>query len=1468
MNRFWRIDRLGATARRALAYVAIGATVVTAAVAVPPGDRAEAAPTPLLVLVDDIVQRDSDAYDAWRSLEAEARETVAAMRDVPNDTRLAWFARDEIRAVMFARLVSAIQAKASGATLSPNEAAWVDATTALVQKRRVAAAQSALDEYDRWDVDPCSYQPPAGYGFKEFAPCGVGLGSLADPLAPSADQFTAYGTALNLDRVLLDPDARASELAVVQALTLLGGVSAALLAGAAAGALALLVPAVATTVAIAMGTWWGGFAVGAALAPAFASGVLATGVGIAVFAAVVTAIGIWQLVLSEQVRPTLVDRLTAAQDTAPDLGALTSDDGLGELFSLFLGQTLPDQSAERAAAVTPTPYDALNDPMFRDVATGDLLPQLRTIDWNGRAQTTYISGRWFVTATDGGSFEWDATLQFRGGDGVNASAIIGPTGFVSAQRTSDTNFVARNSNQLWVSDPDVVGASRSVTFAGNTPPSIGAVRLTGNPTRPDFTTLLEGERLVFGVTATDAEDVSPPVVQWFLPPDGGGAFAEACTPADGALAPLFRCVWDVRTGARVDPVYTRSGTYFGRVRATDSRGASDEQWFTFTVTNVAPSLTVDQLSSSTITVKEGMPITFSGRSSDPGDDQLRISVDWGDGTVQSQSYPCAGPVAADGTCTAAILGSASDPTSWSRTRTYPRPGEYTVTITADDFQGGSMSTTRQVVVTASTVSVDQPIVTTNGSTVDLFANVRSFDTPFRITVDWGDGTTTTADAPCTGDGCAFGAVGPSNGIIVLCVAMGERCTWFRASHTYARAGDYTITVTPSRPEVGLTFTARTSSVSVVNSAPTAVFNPSQPCPTGGVVICLPIPDPDTRDVTIGSAVRLRGQVVDNTPDTLTGTIDWGDGTVEAVSLDAAAWGGACTLTSPCSPNARFFDASHTYAAAGDYTVTFAADDGDGGTTDVTTRVTVRPNASPIVVDDTIRTNEDVGTFAFAAAGLLSNDRDPENDPVQVVDFTQPTNGTVTVAADGGYSFTPDRDANGTSSFTYTVSDGRTSSTGTVTVEIVAVNDPPEATGPVGFTLFEDGTVCLFGCPTVLGRFRDVENDPLVAELVTPPANGTLSPALTSDGTFGYVPATDWNGRDTFVFRVCERDRATVCTQPVTATLDVTAVNDAPSFVAGPSRTATTDSGTVTVPGWATAISPGPADESTQRVSFTVVATDPSLFAPGGLPAVSADGTLTFRPVAVGSTQVSVVAVDDGSAAAPGRNRSAAQTFTVAVTAPVSRFAPMVSTSNQRTSPVLLDGATVSGPIAVFVPAAADIARVEFFLDDPTMSRRPRTIEYVAPYDFAGTTSTGRATMFSTRRLSDGPHSITARVVLRNGTTQVVTASFTVSNPRPATRRLMVSTQTSRAGGLPLDGGRVSGPVAVYVPDEAGIVAVEFRVDGRFVRVESARPWDLGSTLRDGRAALVRFSPGTRTVTARIVFSDGFSDTIQAVFTAS
>ena len=98
-----------------------------------------------------------------------------------------------------------------------------------------------------------------------------------------------------------------------------------------------------------------------------------------------------------------------------------------------------------------------------------------------------------------------------------------------------------------------------------------------------------------------------------------------------------------------------------------------------------------------------------------------------------------------------------------------------------------------------------------------------------------------------------------------------------------------------------------------------------------------------------------------------------------------------------------------------------------------------------------------------------------------------------------------------------------------------------------------------------------------------------------------------------------------------------------------SLTVAEDSGAYSQSGFASSISPGPADESAQTVSFTVTNTNNSLFSVQ--PAVAANGTLTFTPAADanGSATISVTAVDNGGTANGGVDTSAAQTFNLTVT---------------------------------------------------------------------------------------------------------------------------------------------------------------------------------------------------------------------------
>src|SRR5437773_5258569 len=96
------------------------------------------------------------------------------------------------------------------------------------------------------------------------------------------------------------------------------------------------------------------------------------------------------------------------------------------------------------------------------------------------------------------------------------------------------------------------------------------------------------------------------------------------------------------------------------------------------------------------------------------------------------------------------------------------------------------------------------------------------------------------------------------------------------------------------------------------------------------------------------------------------------------------------------------------------------------------------------------------------------------------------------------------------------------------------------------------------------------------------------------------------------------------------------VNVPTSFTKGPNQTVLEDAGPQTVTGWATNISVGPPNESTQTIQFLITGNNnPGLFSAG--PAVAPNGTLTYTaaPNANGTATITVVAQDSGGTANGG-----------------------------------------------------------------------------------------------------------------------------------------------------------------------------------------------------------------------------------------
>ncbi|MFC6199586.1 tandem-95 repeat protein, partial [Ponticaulis profundi] len=167
------------------------------------------------------------------------------------------------------------------------------------------------------------------------------------------------------------------------------------------------------------------------------------------------------------------------------------------------------------------------------------------------------------------------------------------------------------------------------------------------------------------------------------------------------------------------------------------------------------------------------------------------------------------------------------------------------------------------------------------------------------------------------------------------------------------------------------------------------------------------------------------------------------------------------------------------------------------------------------------------------------------------------NGSVTLTGNG-YTYTPASDFNGTDSFDVLIDDGN-GGTDTVTIEVTVtpVNDAPVGVAD-SYAVDEDGTLAVDATNGVLANDTDVEGDTLTASLVTGVSNGTLT--FNADGSFTYVPDVNFNGTDSFTYRVND---GTEDGNIVTVTLNVGAVNDAPVAISD-SFTVDEDSGATTL----------------------------------------------------------------------------------------------------------------------------------------------------------------------------------------------------------------------------------------------------------------------------------------------------------------
>ncbi|TCT35012.1 hypothetical protein EC835_104173 [Providencia alcalifaciens] len=218
------------------------------------------------------------------------------------------------------------------------------------------------------------------------------------------------------------------------------------------------------------------------------------------------------------------------------------------------------------------------------------------------------------------------------------------------------------------------------------------------------------------------------------------------------------------------------------------------------------------------------------------------------------------------------------------------------------------------------------------------------------------------------------------------------------------------------------------------------------------------------------------------------------------------------------------------------TITYQVFDKNGNVSNEAT-VTVDIDAAPVAKDDSAKANK----ATPVEIDVLGNDTDLDNDidPNTLAVVEQPSQGTVSIV-NGKLVYTPNADAKGTDTITYTVKDANGNVSNKATVTIV-INEPPVAGDDHGQTKQ--------GVPTIIDVLindKDPDGD-LDKSTLHIEKNGSKGTAtFDADGKLIYTPKPGATGQDTITYTVKDKDGS--ISNTATVTIDITPTQTTPTEV--------------------------------------------------------------------------------------------------------------------------------------------------------------------------------------------------------------------------------------------------------------------------------------------------------------------------------